>query len=79
MEKDKHQEEIIAVEQSYKERSSQQINDWSAENAALKALLVELQSRVDLNKGGMMSPEPESIEVQISSSKSDDGWQINGN
>ena len=68
-EKDKHQEEIIAIQESYKERVNTKLNETQIENELLKAQLNELQSKL---------AESTLIDVKISSSKSDDGWCING-
>ncbi len=68
-EKDKHQEEIIAIQQSYKDRVNTKLNETQIENESLKTRLNELQSKL---------AESTLFDVKISSSKSDDGWCING-
>lgn len=62
-EKDRGQEAVVAIQQSYKDKA----RELSEENAALKQQLAQLQAA-----------HADNIDIKISSSKSDDGWQING-
>lgn len=68
-EKDRAQEEVIAIQQSYKDK----LREQSDENQAIRQQLVELQAKLEAQAAAA-----ESIDIKISSSKSDDGWQING-
>lgn len=68
-EKDRGQEAVIAIQQSYKDRQREQ----SDENQAIRQQLVELQAKL-----AAQAAAAESIDIKISSSRSDDGWQING-
>lgn len=68
--KDKHQEEIIGIQESYKEKLNSQLNDNQMEMELLRGRIAELENKLI---------ESETVAVnKISSNKSDDGWCLNG-
>ncbi len=76
-EKDQHQEEIIAIQCSYKDRVNHKLDESEKENEALRNELNELRSKL-ANELPQLKNSESNIDLKISSNKSDDGWCING-
>ncbi len=81
--KDKHQEEIIAIQNNYASKVDKQLKEKQNEIEISRIKLEEIQAKLDEKQKELdefksnISNEP--TISKISSNKSDDGWCLNGN
>jgi predicted nucleic acid-binding Zn-ribbon protein len=76
--KDKHQAEIVAIQESYKDKLKQQTSEYEEEINALKSKLSQLEAELDQVKVEKENYKLMSSSTVTTSNKSDDGWCLNG-
>jgi hypothetical protein len=86
-EKDRHQDEIVAIQDSYANKTDKQLSEKQSEIEIVRIKLEELQTNFDEKLKELeelkdskknISGNLEEATRQISSGKSDDGWCLNG-
>jgi phage shock protein A len=77
--KDKHQHEIVAIQENYKQKLTL-TNAYEEEIDLLKKKIQQLEADLEKFKSEKKEEETTTSSAAIpSSSKSDDGWCLNGN
>ena len=80
--KDRHQEEIIAIQNNYASKVDKQLKEKQNEVEISRIKLEEIQAKLDEKQKELdeiKSNNSEPTASKISSNKSDDGWCLNGN
>lgn len=81
--KDKHQAEIVGIQQQYQSKLKQQANEYEEEIAELKSKLEQVEADLQQQQAQNSEKQAETAssltDVASSSNKSEDGWCLNGN